>query len=42
MARRCLKAAELLKGKGYDTRPLKAGYDDLVKAGFPTAEPAKP
>jgi len=38
---RCLQAEELLKGKGYDLRPLKEGYEDLVKAGFPKAEPSK-
>jgi phage shock protein E len=31
---RCLKAADLLKEAGYDIRPLKPGYDALVKAGF--------
>jgi rhodanese-related sulfurtransferase len=36
--RRCLAAADLLKGKGYDVRPLRDGFDALVKAGF---EPAK-
>ncbi|QDU23674.1 rhodanese-like domain-containing protein [Urbifossiella limnaea] len=36
--RRCLAAADLLKGKGYDVRPLRDGFDGLVKAGF---EPAK-
>lgn len=35
---RCLAAADLLKGKGYDLRPLRDGYDALVKAGF---EPAR-
>jgi len=35
---RCLKAAELLKAAGYDVRPLKPGYDDLVKAGFEKAK----
>jgi phage shock protein E len=35
---RCLKAAELLKASGYDVRPLKPGYDDLVKAGLPKAK----
>ena len=35
---RCLVAADLLKKYGYDVRPLKAGYDDLVKAGFPKAK----
>lgn len=35
---RCLKAADLLKAAGYETRPLKSGYDDLVKAGFKMAK----
>ena len=38
---RCLTAAEVLKAKGYDVRPLKEGYEDLLKAGFPKAEPSK-
>jgi phage shock protein E len=36
--RRCLVAADALKKLGYDARPLKEGYGDLVKAGFPKAE----
>jgi len=35
---RCLKAADLLKIAGYETRPLKQGYDELIKAGFPKAK----
>ena len=35
---RCLSAAEILKKQGYDARPLKEGYADLVKAGFPKVE----
>ena len=35
---RCLTAADLLKDKGYDLRPLKAGYDALAKAGFEKAK----
>jgi rhodanese-related sulfurtransferase/ubiquinone/menaquinone biosynthesis C-methylase UbiE len=35
---RVLAAAPILKRLGYDIRPLKAGYDDLLKAGFPKAE----
>jgi phage shock protein E len=31
---RALRAAGLLKKLGYDARPLKAGYEDLKKAGF--------
>jgi phage shock protein E len=31
---RCLIAANLLKDAGYDIRPLKPGYDALIKAGF--------
>jgi len=39
---RCLTAADVLKGKGYDVRPVKEGYEDLLKAGFPKAvEPKK-
>ena len=35
---RCLIAADLLKDFGYELRPLKPGYTDLVKAGFEKAE----
>jgi phage shock protein E len=35
---RALTAADILKKQGYDVRPLKAGYKDLLKAGFPKAE----
>ena len=38
---RCLKAADELKKLGYDVRPLKPGYKDLLKAGFEPAEPPK-
>jgi phage shock protein E len=34
---RCLRAADILKKNGYDVRPLKSGYADLVKSGFPAA-----
>jgi phage shock protein E len=34
---RCLKAAEILKAKGYDARPLAEGYGQLVKDGFEKA-----
>ena len=34
---RCLKAADELKKLGYDVRPLKPGYADLLKAGFTPA-----
>ena len=33
--KRCLAAADLLKKHGYDVRPLKAGYENLLKEGFP-------
>lgn len=39
---RCLPAAEILKKQGFDARPLKHGYDELVKAGFPEADPKTP
>lgn len=35
---RSLKAAEILKAKGYDARALKEGYGQLVKDGFEKAE----
>jgi len=34
---RCAEAAAILKPLGYDVRPLKPGYPQLVKAGFPSA-----
>lgn len=41
---RVLPASEILKRLGYDVRPLKAGYADLLKAGFSKADdsPADP
>lgn len=38
---RVLAVCNLLKDKGYDIRPLKAGYAVLVKEGFEKAKPAK-
>jgi rhodanese-related sulfurtransferase len=35
---RCLVAAELLNKDGFDIRPLKPGYNELIKAGFTKAE----
>ena len=35
---RCLKAADELKKLGYEVRPLKPGYKELLKAGFEPAE----
>ena len=34
---RALKAANILEKLGYNVRPLKAGYEDLIKAGFKKA-----
>jgi rhodanese-related sulfurtransferase len=34
MGVRAVAAAKLLEKLGYNVRPLKAGYEDLVKAGF--------
>lgn len=34
---RALHAADALKKLGYDARPLKPGYKDLLKAGFEAA-----
>ncbi|HTI51296.1 MAG TPA: rhodanese-like domain-containing protein [Planctomycetaceae bacterium] len=38
---RCLPAAEILKKQGYDVRPLKAGYKQLLESGFAKAKPEK-
>ncbi|MFO0867381.1 MAG: rhodanese-like domain-containing protein [Pirellulales bacterium] len=35
--RRAADAAEILRKKGYDARPLKEGFEDLLKAGFTKA-----
>ncbi len=37
MGVRALAAAKILEKLGYNVRPLKAGYEDLVKAGFEKA-----
>ncbi len=34
---RCLAAADILGRLGYDVRPLKPGYPQLIQAGFPAA-----
>lgn len=34
---RVIPAGEILRRLGYDVRPLKAGYADLLKAGFTKA-----
>ncbi len=36
--RRALTAADILKKKGYDVRPLKPGFEELIKAGFEKAD----
>jgi acetyl esterase/lipase len=35
---RCLTAADLIKLPGRDLRPLKPGYAELIRAGFPKAQ----
>jgi rhodanese-related sulfurtransferase len=37
MGLRALKAAKILEKLGYNVRPLKAGYEDLITAGFEKA-----
>ena len=36
--KRAITAGDILKELGYDVRPLAAGYEDLLKAGFPPAK----
>jgi rhodanese-related sulfurtransferase len=36
--RRALEAGEILKQLGYDVRPLKQGFQDLIEAGLPKAK----
>ena len=38
---RCKLAAGIIEKLGYDVRPLKAGYEDLLESGFPKAETKK-
>ena len=35
---RVMPASKILNQQGYDVRPLKPGYDDLVEAGFEDVE----
>lgn len=35
---RCLAAGQILKAQGYDVRPLKQGYGELVGLGFPSTK----
>lgn len=35
--KRCVAAAAILKKQGYDVRPLKEGYKNLLENGFPKA-----
>ena len=36
--KRCVAAAEILEKLGYDVRPLKQGYQELLDGGFKKAE----
>jgi phage shock protein E len=38
---RALACGEILKKRGFDVRPLQAGYQDLVEAGFEKAAEKK-
>lgn len=38
---RCRTAADILINMGYDVRPLRADFDELLEAGFPKAKAAK-
>jgi phage shock protein E len=37
VGKRAVAAADILEKLGYQVRPLKPGYDEMVKAGFPKA-----
>jgi len=39
--RRALACGEILKQQGFDVRPLKQGYEELLKAGFEKAKDDK-
>ncbi|MCP4175200.1 MAG: rhodanese-like domain-containing protein [Fuerstiella sp.] len=39
---RVLQVSKILRAKGYDIRPLKAGYEKLVANGFEKAAPQPP
>jgi len=39
--RRALACGDILKKHGFDVRPLKPGYKELVAAGFETEQPTK-
>lgn len=39
--RRVLQAADILQKQGFDVRPLKQGFNDLLKEGFAEAQPKK-
>jgi rhodanese-related sulfurtransferase len=36
--KRALACGEILKKQGFDVRPLKSGYEELLKAGFEKAK----
>ncbi|MEX0702940.1 MAG: rhodanese-like domain-containing protein [Planctomycetales bacterium] len=38
VGKRSVTAGNILEKKGYDVRPLKAGYKELLKAGFQAEE----
>jgi rhodanese-related sulfurtransferase len=38
LGRRALVCGEILKKQGFDVRPLKSGFDELVGAGFEKAQ----
>ncbi len=38
---RCLIASKILAELGYEVRPLKPGFQELIDSGFPRAKPEK-
>jgi phage shock protein E len=42
VGKRAVTAGKILEKLGYEVRPLKSGYKEMVKAGFKKAEEPKP
>ncbi|WP_425619275.1 rhodanese-like domain-containing protein [Anatilimnocola sp. NA78] len=38
VGKRCVAAGDILEKLGYEVRPLKPGYKELIESGFPKAK----